>query len=63
MIILTSVNLKKILKKRRAIRGSVPKCAQNAKPPRSGGMAMYWRILMESTRAFGSNGTGVLAAA
>ena len=63
MIILTSINLKKILKKRRAIRGSIPKLAQNAMPPRSGGMAMCWRILMGLPREFGSNGTDVLSAA
>ena len=63
MIILTPVKLKKILKKRRDIRGSVPKLAQNAKPPKSGGMAMCWRILMGLPREFGSSGTDVLSAA
>ena len=63
MIILTCVNLKKILKKRRGIRGNVPKHAQNAKSPRSGGMAMCWRILMGLPREFGSNVTDALFAA
>lgn len=63
MIIPTCVNLKKILKKRRAIRGSVPKHARNVMPQSSGAMAMCWGILMGLQREFGSNGIDALCAA
>ena len=45
MIILASVNLKKILKKRRITCGNVLKSARNAMLTRYGDMALYWRIL------------------
>jgi hypothetical protein len=63
MIIFVSVNLKKILKKRRAMSGSVPKSVLNAMHPRSGAMAMYLCILMEFPRDFGLKGSDAPSAA
>ena len=62
MIIFTSVNLKKILKKRRVIRGNVLKDVLAVMDLRYGGMGMYLRILMELQKEFGLSVTDVRCA-
>jgi len=63
MIIFTSVNLKKILKKRRVTRGNVLKDALAVMDLRYGVMGMYLRILMEFEKEFGLSVTDVRSAA
>ena len=62
MIIFTSVNLKKILKKRKNIPGKALNLARSVMLIKYGGMALYWRILTGFMRESGLKDTDVLSA-
>ena len=63
MIIFTAVNLKEILKKRKNICGSVLKHVRGVILIRYGGMALYWRILMDLMMRSGLKDTDAQSAA
>lgn len=62
MIIFASVNLKKILKKRKNIAGNALKHARSVMLTNCGDMALYWRILTGSMPGSGLKDTDVLSA-
>ena len=62
MIIFTSVNFKKILKKRKIIRGSGLKHARRVMPTRYGDMVLSRRILTDSMMRSGLKDTDALSA-
>jgi hypothetical protein len=61
MIIFTSVNLKKILKKRKDTRGSALKRVRSVMRIKYGGMALCWHILMDFMMDSGLRDTGALS--
>ena len=61
MVIFTSVNLKKILKKRKNIRGSALNRVRSVMRIRYGVMALCWRILMGFMMDSGSKDTDALS--
>ena len=62
MIVFTSVNLKKILKKRKITHGSALNHARSVMLTRYGDMALCWRILTGFMTGSGLKDTGVLSA-